>query len=474
MSQSVAQAADGELDTSWGGTGFVILTHTEVSSSNSVATDSNDRVITAGWLTDGPSSRIIVARFLTNGLIDTTCNGTGENIDLLHDAVASDVVVLDDDSFIITGTMQVNNKSTLFLAKFLPTCLRDSSFGTAGFATYTSAFGASGRALAIQADGRIVVVGDEFPTVSDSSDQRILVTRFTSSGNLDTAFGLSGRFLSSSNQAGQAQDLVIDSNGRIIFTGSIVGTIAPDAAIAGRLSSTGQLDATFATQGYFIDEFEGDPRLNAISMRPNGHFVAVGTYVGPYPSTQQSPLVVCLTDFGLLDTECGSSGWRSLSKTNYDVYGDDVVVTADNTILLSGMIDGVNTSPMVMRLKHSGEPDSSFGSGGTWLNVGLTGRMYALSIQDDGRILGAGYDEEIGLSSLTVIRLNNTITPRSTIVSTTTTTAPLVTTSTTIPTTTIAPEQLPATGSQFDSLTMALLLTALGSIVVAARRRTSH
>jgi uncharacterized delta-60 repeat protein len=297
-----------------------------------------------------------------------------------------------------------------------------------------------------------------------------LITRFSDLGILDTSFGSSGRFISSSNEKGQAQDVVIDSSGRIIFTGSIVGTVAPDAAIVGRLTNAGSLDTSFATQGYLINEFDGDPRLNAIAIRPNGNLVAVGTYGGPFPSTQQSPIVVCLTQAGGFDSDCGVNGWSYLPTLNSDVYADDVFVTSDNRILVSGASDDGSIRPIIMRLNDNATLDNSFATSGTWRSSALTGRMYSVTIQSDGRILTAGQLDAQGTMSVGVVRLANTVAATTT----TTTVAPLVTTSTTIPTTTIPANQLPATGSQFDSLTAALLLTALGSIVIASRRRTSH
>jgi uncharacterized delta-60 repeat protein len=359
--------------------------------------------------------------------------------------------------------MQINNKGTLFVAKFTSTCNLDANFGTAGIATYSALLGTSGRALVVQSDGKIVVVGDESSTVSDSSDKRILITRFSDLGILDTSFGSNGRFISSTNEKGQAQDVVIDSSGRIIFTGSIVGTVAPGAAIVGRLTITGSLDTSFATQGYLINEFNGDPRLNAIAIRPNGNLVAVGTYGGPFPSTQQSPIVVCLTQAGAFDSDCGVDGWTYLPTLNSDVYADDVVVTADNAILLSGMSESIDPAPMVMRLNHTGGRDNNFGSSGTWLGTGLTGRMYSLAIQADGRILSAGNDEEIGLSSLIVIRLNNTITPQSTTVPTTTI---AIETSTTIPA-----NQLPATGHDDNGMGFAMAFFGIGILLLGMRRR---
>jgi uncharacterized delta-60 repeat protein len=470
MFAPTAYASDGDLDTTWGGDGVVVSTHTDASAAYAIANYPDNRVLVVGSVVDSPASRILVSRFLADGTADTTCNGTGEFIDTVNDAVASDVVVLSDGSFVVAGTIQINNKGTLFVAKFTSTCNLDTTFGTTGIATYSALFGTSGRALVVQSDGKIIVVGDEYPTVSDSSDQRVLVTRFSALGALDTSFGSSGRFISSSNEKGQAQDVVIDSSGRIIFTGSIVGTVAPDAAIIGRLTSNGLLDSTFATQGYLIDEFNGDPQLNAIALRPNGNLVAVGTYGGPFPSTQQSPIIVCLTQTGAFDSDCGVNGWTYLPTANSDVYADDVFVTADNRILLSGASDDGTARPIVMRLNHNGTPDSSFATSGTWRGSALIGRMYSMTIQSNGRILAAGRLDAQGTMSVGVIRLANTVAATTT----TTTVAPLVTTSTTVPPSTIAPEQLPATGSQFDSLTAALLLTALGSIVVAARRRSSH
>ena len=473
MFAPTAYASDGDLDTTWGGDGVVVSTHTDSSAAYAIANYPDSRVLVVGSVTDSTASRILVNRFLADGSADTSCNGTGEFIDTVNDAVASDVVVLSDGSFVIAGTIQINNKGALFVAKFTNTCSFDATFGNNGVATYSAGDGTSARALTVQTDGKIIVVGDEYPTVSDSNDQRILVARFSAAGIIDNSFGINGRFISTANQKGQAQDVVIDSSGRIIFTGSIVGTVAPDAAIIGRLTSTGLLDSTFATQGYLIDEFNGDPQLNAIALRPNGNLVAIGTYGGPLPSAQQSPIVVCLTQTGAFDSDCGVNGWTYLPTANSDVYADDVFVTLDNKILLSGMINPTNPQPFVMRLNHNGTPDNSFATSGTWRGSALTGRMYSVTIQSDGRILAAGQLDAQGTMSLGVVRLANTVTV-TTSTTTTTTVAPLVTTSTTVPPSTIAPEQLPATGSQFDSLTMALLLTALGSIVVAARRRSSH
>ena len=255
MTASSAFAGDGDLDLTWGGDGVVISAHADPSSADALANYPDNRVLVVGKL-DGiyPETRILINRYLSNGTLDPSCNDSGEFIDTANDAVASDVVVLSDGSFIIAGTMQINNKGTLFLAKFTNACNFDTTFGNNGVATYSAGAGTSARALTVQPDGKIIVVGDEYQTVSDSSDQRILVARLSAVGIIDNSFGINGRFISTANEEGRAQDVVLDDDGGIIFVGSIVGNLAPSAAIVGRLTNTGSLDTSFASQGYLIDE----------------------------------------------------------------------------------------------------------------------------------------------------------------------------------------------------------------------------
>ena len=273
--------------------------------------------------------------------------------------------------------------------------------------------------------------------------------------------------------------------------------MAPSAAIVGRLTNTGSLDTSFASQGYLIDEFNGDPRLNAIAVRPNGNLVAVGTYGGPAPSTQQSPIVVCLTQSGAFDAACGPQGWRYLPASNRDVFGDDVFVAVDNNILISGMSDGDSPEPIVMRLDDTGAVDSDFATSGTWNGSPLSGRLHAISVQSDGRIIAAGALYAQGILNLAVVRLANTVTPPTTTTTTTTTTVAATTSTTTTTTTTVAattstavaqsvaattvplfvtttisPDQLPATGQRVDVLTVPVALFGLGILLLGMRRRT--
>jgi LPXTG-motif cell wall-anchored protein len=177
---------------------------------------------------------------------------------------------------------------------------------------------------------------------------------------------------------------------------------------------------------------------------------------------------VCLTQTGAFDSDCGVNGWTYLPTANSDVYADDVFVTADNRILLSGASDDGTARPIVMRLNHNGTPDSSFATSGTWRGSALIGRMYSMTIQSNGRILAAGRLDAQGTMSVGVIRLANTVvTPTTT---TSNTVAPLVTTTST----TIAANQLPATGRDQNGLMFAVALFGMGILLMGMRRRALH
>ena len=164
-----------------------------------------------------------------------------------------------------------------------------------------------------------------------------------------------------------------------------------------------------------------------------------------------------------------------------------------------------------MRLDDTGAVDSDFATSGTWNGSPLSGRLHAVSVQSDSRIIAAGAFDDQGILNLAVVRLANTVTlPTTTTTVATTTIPPALTTTTvatslattiippalttttvatslvtttvtnsistttttmTIATTTISPDQMPATGQQLNVLTIPIALFGLGILLLGMRRR---
>lgn len=91
----------------------------------------------------------------------------------------------------------------------------DSDFGINGFVRITLGTASIINALVIQADGKIVCVGQ--------SDNDIVVLRFNVNGSPDTTFGVNGIITTGIGSDGQAQDVVVQPDGNIVIGGGANG-----------------------------------------------------------------------------------------------------------------------------------------------------------------------------------------------------------------------------------------------------------
>jgi uncharacterized delta-60 repeat protein len=142
----------------------------------------------------------------------------------------------------------------------------DPSFGSMGRVTTSFPAGAAwGNALAIQADGKIVVAG--------SVDGTFALARFNPDGSLDGSFGSSGLVTTSfaeGDAAGNA--LAIQANGLIVAAGSAGGKFA-----LARYTIDGSLDGSFGSSGQLTTWFAGGRAwANAVTIQTDGKIVAAG------------------------------------------------------------------------------------------------------------------------------------------------------------------------------------------------------
>ncbi len=109
----------------------------------------------------------------------------------------------------------------------------------------------------------------------------------------------------------------------------------------------------------------------------------------------------CLSQEGSLDTNFGDSGISTVDfNSNFDV-GRDVAIQSDGKILLTGTS---NSNIALTRLNPDGTLDLSFGNLGKVItNLNYYDDALAIKIQDDGKILLAGYSSEYIPNTTTLI-----------------------------------------------------------------------
>ena len=213
----------------------------------------------------------------------------------------------------------------------------DSTFGNGGIATQQTVvtqntnFYAVG-AVAIQSDGKIVVAGG----VPGSNSFTVpAVLRFLSNGGLDPTFGTNGIFVLP-NSFGSYAELAIQLDGKVLLG---TNTGGPNAEVD-RLTSTGQLDASFGSGGRVSFQ---DSELFGMALQTDGRILAAMLSFLGGPSQ-----VARLLSNGSTDTSFGRSGFAVPPGGP----GPLEVLSNGDILVFGGLIS---------RLTSSGAMDTTFG-----------------------------------------------------------------------------------------------------------------
>jgi uncharacterized delta-60 repeat protein len=335
-------------------------------------------------------SGIALALVFTGGLsaaagdLDPTFGDDGTAItDFGGDDVVNGVATQADGKIVAAGyTRDPANGSDFAVARYNRNGSLDSGFGTGG--RVRTDFGGSddrGSAVAVQADGKVVVAGWALvPDVTVYTD--VALARYNVDGSLDSSFGSGGKVLTNLERTDFANDLAIQPDGKIVVVGG--ERTAPsghDYAFAtARYNPNGSLDTTFGGSGYVITPFtEGLDSAEGVVVQPDGKIVAVGVADASSPDTQDLALVRYNTD-GSLDAGFDSDG-KVQTRDPASAGGWNVARQADGKLVVAGGI--------VARYNPDGSIDSTFGSAGkVALGESISARV--VLVEPDRELVVAG------------------------------------------------------------------------------------
>jgi uncharacterized delta-60 repeat protein len=279
----------------------------------------------------------------------------------------------------------------------------DSTFGSGGYLSVPQQVNWSSNFpdMKVQSDGKVVAVSS-----SPGSSSTWAISRSLATGALDTGFGTNGTVVTSFPGAtgGYANGVAIQPDGKIVVVGVVTGASTYDAWGIARYNSNGSPDSTFGTNGLILMKFTGESGwLYDGAVLANGEILVGGMLEQPAGFA-----VARFTSKGQLDTSFGSSGIASVNPdpTNgwYNITGQSMTVQPDGKILMTG-IGNYNYLP-VTRFNANGSLDSTFGNGGTTLiPLATFGSQFisiqggdGLAVQADGKIIVDGWAYETGYS----------------------------------------------------------------------------
>jgi uncharacterized delta-60 repeat protein len=249
---------NGSLDTSFDTDG-VLAIPTVVGISDyftSIATQTDGKIIIAGYEYNAGAQDFVILRFLTNGALDTSF-GTGGKVktDLGSNSELVYAIKIQADGKIVLAGGISNQTSPnpptsagFAMVRYNVNGTLDTSFDTDGIVTtYFSQF-AVGLAIEIRADGQIFLGGTRYtiPTTQISSyNSSFILTKYNSNGSLNTSFGTNGEVttkFSNNDYLEFLSTVAFQPDGKLLAAGSI--------SFVSYSSTTPSLSSTLALARY--------------------------------------------------------------------------------------------------------------------------------------------------------------------------------------------------------------------------------
>lgn len=343
---------NGTPDSSFGSGGFVVLPTSAGGPVIGMAILSNGQILVGS---DGLPNTIV--RLNSNGTLDTTFGNSGF-------ASTPSLVTIEfpNSAFALLPNGEILMTSFQVMGLFTSSGQLDTKFGNGGIAALTSPFV---TAVAGQPNGKILVAsGVQLPFEISlpptlPSIQGGTITRYNADGSLDDTFGASGQAACTCS----ATAMAVQSDGKIVVVGTI--TTALQTVVNGditsvnnqtgfgvvRYNANGTIDRTFNHGGAatgFGSNFPAGAGL-AVAIQSNGDIVAAGqagvgdrNFLGSvYVSS--SFALARFTSAGQLDSTFGQAGTvlTAIGSSNIS-FVSALAIQSDGKIVAAG-----NTAPFV-------------------------------------------------------------------------------------------------------------------------------
>src|SRR5437870_6272102 len=277
----------------------------------------------------------------------------------------------------------------------------DPTFGTGGQVTTDLAHSTDiANAVAVQADGKLVVVGQTYKN-NDYTDEDFAVARYNTDGTLDTTFGSRGKVRTDfPGLAAVPSSVVIQPDGKIVVAGGAfpLFTFAGNFEVV-RYNPNGSLDTSFGSGGIVPTTFPEGSYAFDVALQPDGKIIAAGTVFVDFNPGDMSDTDFALARYnpdGSLDTTFGDGGTVTTDFLGNEDDAFSVLIQPDGKIVAVGSANNPATfyDFAAVRYLSNGTIDTSFGVAGkvsTDFGDQNFDRARSAALQPDGRIVAAGF-----------------------------------------------------------------------------------
>jgi uncharacterized delta-60 repeat protein len=296
-----------------------------------------------------------LARYHPNGSLDTSFGSGGKvttNLGLFQESVA-DVVIQPDGKILVVGSC--DGPARILLARYNANGSLDATFGSGG--KVVSALGGAddswASAVALQADGRIVVASTTRGDPNGDGPGQFTVARYNPNGNLDLTFGANHTGyvllpLAGANGYSGADGVIVQPDGKIVAVGEVGVYGTHNAWALARFNADGTLDDGSALDGTPLDQFgsggvvitdlpgSGDDRAQAVAVQADGKIVVAGVHDFSNSSGQKSFALGRYTAGGSLDVNFNSTGLVTTRIGTGSIGRDLALQPSDGKLVVAG------------------------------------------------------------------------------------------------------------------------------------------
>lgn len=324
------------------------------------------------------------------GDIDLTFGGTGFVTTSTGsiNTMGYTMTIQNDNKIIVAGNSIQNGSAAITLIRYLPDGSLDYSFGNNGIVISQTGIASVVHSIALQQDNKIIAVGG---THINDSILNFSVIRYNQDGTPDNTFGNQGVVLINVENSSKAYNVAIKSNGKIIISGYSNLNFNTGISLV-QLNTDGTLDASFGTGGLSIHHFSESPDVEAWAMALDGNDnIITNGMIYDTGLLRNKIAVVKFNPNGDLDTGFGIGGIAKPSiSNNSDDFGNAIVIQPDNKIVIAGTL---NNFSIIARYNINGILDSTFGTDGIIINNFETSEpseIYGITVQNDEKIIAVG------------------------------------------------------------------------------------
>jgi len=333
---------DGHLDGTFGNGGLVLTNFGGDDVATAVALDVQGRIVVAGITEARGELDFVTARYTPNGQLDPAFANGHTLTDFGSDLEYAKAIVIDSEGRIIVVGDTFDGDWDLALVRLMSDGEQDPTFSGG---TVHTGLGDSenAHAVALDASGRIVVAGH-------GEASSILIVRYNVDGTLDPTFGQNGA-VKAQKQFGEvsaAYALAIDDLGRIVVAGTRTRELGPELTnydfIVARYHDNGAPDNLFGSGGWVSTGFGGNDFARGLAIDAEGRLVVAGSNLGPGGDFK----LARYTPYGALDETFGQAG-----RIGTDLGGDEEIkalaLDAEGRIVVAGASTASGTWDFVVR-----------------------------------------------------------------------------------------------------------------------------